>query len=459
MTLFLVGCTVGPDYKTPQTSVPESFHFSDPAVTTKRQDIVNWWTLFDDPTLNQLIEQASTGNLDAKIALARLDEFRAVLAVAGGERLPEVNLGAGAIRQGTGETTTVGKTTFNNYRIEAGISWELDLFGRIRRSVEAARADFQAEEENATDIMTSLYADLALTYFEHRTLQTRIQVLERNLDAQRQVLKLTQARVKHGLANNLEVAQAERLLAASRAELPLLRAALSRSSNALAVLLGKAPGELPDLVTAPLPNSPATPELGIPTDLLRRRPDIRRAERQLAAQTARVGIAEAQIYPNLSIAALVGQDALKLGDLLNASSNVWNLGVSLGQSLFNGSRLRNQVKAEDARAQQALLFYEKTVLSALEEVESAMAAYVERQRQVLALGEALDAARRTVDVSNSLYKEGLVDFENVLDAQTQQLALEDSLAAARGETIAGLIRLYRALGGGWNPDTRIASTR
>jgi len=451
--LFISSCMVGPEYKAPELEEPPNWLTQDPSIKPEPLAIIEWWTLFNDPILNDLIQEASENNRDQKIAFARIEEYKALLAMVSGERMPNVNLSAGANRQGSSESGFIGQgTTYSQYRLDVNLSWEVDLFGRVRRSIQAAQAEYEAETEDYTDVMISLYADMALTYFQFRTLQARTQILEDNLTALEQVLQLTQARARHGLATDLEVSQAQSLYASSRAQMPLLRAMQSQAINQLAVLLGKTPQHMQALSVKALPTAPETIASGIPIDLIRQRPDIRRAERQLAAQTARVGLAHSQLYPNLSISALIGVDALTGGKLFDASSGIWSLGVSLGQGLFSGSRLRNKIKVEDARARQALFAYEKTVLQALSEVETAMVFFVEQRNQLTLYDEAIVAARKSVSTANSLYKEGLVDFQNVLDAQRQQLELEDSMATAKGEHVSSVVRLYRALGGGWGPN-------
>lgn len=453
-TLLLVSaCTVGPDYKAPQLDLPSSWQDEgsappDPAA------LAAWWSQLDDPTLDALIATAERDNLDLKMALARLDAYRAALGIASGERLPQVGATASAGRQGTSENSFNQGVTTNTFELGASLSWEVDLFGRLRRSVEAARADLEANSEMVTDLKTSLYANVAASYFEIRTLQERLRVLEDNLNTQEEGLKLAEARLKHGLGSQLEVAQARSLLEANRAQRPALKAALAQVQGALTVLLGQTPQELQLDDAGILPEVPPRIALGVPADLLRQRADIRQAERMLAAQIARVGVAEAERYPNFSLTAVLGQQAFEAGDLFDSASTFWGLGASLTQSIFNGSRLRNRVRMEDARAREALHNYEQTVLRALEEVHTGARVYQQQQQQLVHLDKALDAARKSLDAARNLYKEGLVDFQNVLDAQRQQLAIEDQRVAVRGTHAVALTSLYRALGGGWDPSQR-----
>ena len=335
-----------------------------------------------------------------------------------------------------------------------GASWEIDLFGRIRRTVEAATADYQASEEDRTDVMISLYSNVSLTYLEIRTNQARLAAAEANIVSQKEVLGLTRSRFKHGLATDLDVAQAERLLASAEAEIPPLRIALSQGINNLAVLLGSQPGSLHRELMEPqqIPLPPARATVGVPADLLRQRPDIRRAERQLASQTARIGVATADLYPTFSLSGVFGYESINTSDLFDAGSRAFSFGPSLRWNIFSGGRIRNQIKAQDAITRQFLLAYEQSVLNGLREVENTLKAYIEDRVRLAALERSVEAARRSVKLATDLYKQGLADFQPVLDAQRDQFNFENQLASARGDSAANFARLYTALGGGWDPE-------
>ncbi len=456
LVLLLAGCAaVGPNYSPPKPDMPEAWHTPlDPALEAREKLVLEWWKLYDDPLLTRLITEASKGNLDLKEAVARVDEARAQLGVALGEEVPSLDATANISRYRTSKNNYgLGKTK-NLYSPGVSASWEIDLFGRIRRSVEAAGADFQATREDRTDVMISLYANVAQTYLNIRTYQARLAAADANIESQKQVLELTQSKFKYGLATSLEVAQAERVLASSEASVPPLRIELSKSINTMAVLLGRQPGTLYDELSTPkdIPLPPKKATLGMPADLLRQRPDIRRAERQLAAQTARIGVAKADLYPSLSLTGSFGYESINTKDLFEPASNVFAFGPSLRWNIFSANRIRNQVKAQDAVARQYMFRYESTVLNALNEVENALRAYIEDRVQLEALNRAVDAARRSVNLSTQLYKQGLVNFQDVLDAQRDQFSLENDLASARGSSAANFVNLYAALGGGWNPD-------
>ncbi len=453
--LNLMSCaTVGPDYVEPRPEMPSAWQATpDPAVVPGKAMIRRWWTVFDDPMLTRFIQEAGESNLDLRAAVARMDEARARLGFATGQRVPQIDAQGSVIRQRSSENALSNFGTETFYSPGVAASWEIDLFGRVRRSVEAATADFQASQEDRTDVMITLYAEVARTYVNVRTYQARLAAAESNINSQKQVLALTQARFKNGLATDLDMAQAERVLASSEAEVPPLRIELARAVNTMAVLLGHRPGalykELSEPKSIPIPPSKAT--VGVPVDLLRQRPDIRRAERQLAAQTARIGVATADLYPSFSLTGFFGYESIDTSELFDAGSRVFTFGPSLRWNFFDGGRIRNQIKVQDALTEQALLSYEKTVLNALNEVENALVAYIEQRIRFEALQRSVDASRRSVKLSTDLYKEGLVDFQNVLDAQRALFNFENQVAAARGNSAVNFVRLYKALGGGWDP--------
>ncbi len=450
----LAGCAaVGPNYRPPTIEMPNSWQTTDdPALLPRAELVKNWWSLFNDPLLDQLIQTATRNNRDLLAAIARMEEARANLGSTRGERLPRVDANGSAIRQETSDNGLNPGIDETLHGVSATAGWEMDLFGRIRRSVEAARADYQASTEDRTDILISLYANVALTYLDIRTFQARLTAAKANIESQKSVLALTQSRFRNGLASDLDVAQAERVLASTEAEVPPLKIGLSRSVNALAVLLGQTPGNLPPEIVTPLeiPLPPEKVTVGVPANLLRQRPDVRRAERQLAAQTARIGVIKADLYPSFSLTGAFGFESIDAGDLFNADSRVASFGPSLRWQIFSGGRIRQQIKAQDARTRQALLVYEQSVLNALREVENALVAYIEDRTRLAALQRSVVAARRSVKLATNLYKQGLVNFQLVLDAQRDQFNFENQFAAARGNSAANFVRLYKALGGGWD---------
>lgn len=454
--LVLPGClAVGPDYKPPKTEVPSAWQEStDPVLVRRQGDITEWWNVFNDPQLTALIKRSHTGNLDLKVAVARVKQARAQLGVVLGTELPAVNAPASALRQQASQKDLTGSGIIgNNISLGLEASWEIDLFGRVRRSVEAAQADLQASQEDRTGVMVSLYSQVAQTYLVVRTLQARIAATNENIESQKGVLKLTESRFKWGLATDLDVSQAQTVLGSSQAQLPPLTSELNQSLNTLALLLGLPPNSLaPELMRPrPIPVPPSKVAVGVPADLLRQRPDIRRSERQLAAATARIGVATADLYPRFSLIGSLGTAATTGGDLFSSGSTFFSIGPSMSWSLFTGGSIRSQIKVQDAQTEQALLTYEKTVLSALKEVEDAMVAFQQEKLRQQYLRKTVVASRRALKLAIRLYKEGLQDFQRVLDAQRNLFDYDNQLAASRGQAAIDLVSIYQALGGGWDP--------
>lgn len=454
MLPILNGCAVvGPDYKAPTPEVPEEWNQpEDPALLPTREEIKDWWTVFNDPMLNRLIDEVGKRNLDLRIAVSRVNEARARLGVVAGQQVPVVGFQASSTAQEGPASMGMPTTATTRHSVGLDASWEIDLFGRIARSVESATADFQATEEDRIDVMITVYAEMARTYLAVRTYQARLAAADGNIKSQKEALKLTKQRFKFGLATDLDVAQAEQVLANSEAMVPPLRIELARAINTISVLLGKPPATLWDQLSVPkdIPIPPEKVTVGLPADLLRQRPDIRAAERRLAAQTARIGVATADLYPSLSLTGSIGLGGT--GNLFNAGSSFFTFGPSLRWNLFDGGRVRQQIKVEDALTEQAVIIYEKTVLNALNEVENALTAYLEQRVQFEARERSVKASRRAKKLSMQLYKDGLVDYQRVLDAQRVLLDTENQMAEAKGNAAGNLVRLYKALGGGWDPD-------
>ncbi|MFP4035212.1 MAG: efflux transporter outer membrane subunit, partial [Desulfovermiculus sp.] len=414
-----------------------------------------WWLVFEDPVLTTLIEQAAEQNLDLQIAVARLDEARARLRMTAGDYLPTLDAQGSVTRQESRPSALdPGGTTDTYYAAGMEAGWELDLFGRIRRKVQASTADYQASREERTDVMISMYSQLASTYVDIRTLQTRLRTAQANIQSQEEILSLTKSRYKHGLATGLDVAQAEMVLANTRAAVPPLRIELQQSMNAMDVLLGSQPGTARQFLdgqgSIPLP--PESVGSGVPADILRQRPDIRKAERELAAQTARIGMAEALLYPRLSLNGSFNYTAADLDDIFTSAARTFLFGPTLSWNVFNAGKTRARIEMEEARAEQALLAYRLTVLQALSEVESAMTGYREQKKRLDSLHNAVLASRKSLHMAEKLYKDGLADFQNVLDAQRSLYSAEDQMDTAKGNAALFMVTLYKALGGGWNSE-------
>jgi NodT family efflux transporter outer membrane factor (OMF) lipoprotein len=456
VVIIISGCAlVGPDYTPPSPEVKAEWQpHEDPALLPDADLVVRWWELFNDPLLNRFIAEASANNLDLLTAVARIDETRARLGITSRNILPSVDIAADATRSRGSENSVSGDYVETIYAPGISAGWEIDLFGRIRRSVESATANYEASQEDRTDVMITVYSRVSLAYLDIRTTQARLAAARANISSQRETLKLVRSRFTHGLATDLDIAQSERLLARAEAEVPPLNIALSQAINNLGVLLGQQPGSLHQLLVTPepIPLPPERATVGVPADLLRQRPDIRRAERELAAQSAMIGVATADLYPSFTLNGSLGFESVSTSDLFNAGSKVFALGPSLRWNIFSRDRIRNQIRVEDALTRQRLLAYEYAVLNGLREVENNLTAYIEDRVRLSALERSVSAARRSVSLATDLYKKGLSDFQQVLDAQRDQFEYENQLASARGNASANFVRLYAALGGGWDPD-------
>ncbi len=454
ISLFQGCITVGPDYVPPEPKVPDVWHQElTEGLTEGEASIQTWWTSFNDPMLNSLIERASAGNLDLKEAVARIKEILARRGIATGERFPDINADGTAERARTSEDFfppgVDAKGTDYYYRMGLGASWEMDFWGRIRRLVESASADLEASYEGYRDVQVLLYAEIALNYVEVRTLQARIRFAEDNVEAQRDTLKITKARVKAEIAPDLDVHQAELNLAITESIIPTLRSSMTRAINRLGVLLGELPSTLHDELTKEIPIPQPQDEIivSLPANLMRQRPDIRQAERELAAQTARIGVATSELYPRFFLLGDFGFEGLS--DIFDYKKRAWSFGPTFRWNIFDGGRVRNFIRVEDARTEQALVRYEQTVLEAMEDVENSLVAYAEESSRREILEGSVEAAQKSVELVKVLYITGLTDFQNVLDMERSLFEQQDDFAASEGSVTQNLIRIYRSLGGGW----------
>jgi NodT family efflux transporter outer membrane factor (OMF) lipoprotein len=451
ISTFVGGCTVGPDYVKPEAPVPDAWHerLAD-GMEDGRAGLHSWWTMFDDPALDRLIEMAGAGNLTLKEAVARIAEAEAEAGVAKGALVPSVDSDGDVTRaRESDDFATPGRQKDTRYGMSVDASWEVDLWGRIRRSVESAEAGVQASVEDYRDVLVLLFRDVAVSYVEVRTLQARIKAAKSNVEAQQDTLALVEARNEAELVGKLDVRQAELNLATTESAIPPLRASLDAEINRLGVLVGQLPSSLYPMLSEVEPIPAPEPEIavGVPAELLRQRPDIRRAERLLASQTAAIGVATAELYPQFTLSGTFGY--LATSDLFDWSNRTWGFGPAFRWNLFDGGRIRSRIKVEDARAQQALARYEQTVLSAYEEVETSLSFYIEELNRREALRRSVVAARESVALVNELYKSGLTDFQNILDTERALFQQEDAMAASSGFAVQSLIGVYTALGGGW----------
>lgn len=452
--LSLTGCTaVGPDYHEPSAGIPDDWHTDTSAsfipATTAPAELTAWWTLLNDPALTALIERAVGNGIDVRSALARLREARARRDLAASALYPTIDAVASASRNDDDAITD--NIIRERYVAALDAGWEVDIFGSNRRALEAARADLGASEAALRDVMVSLAAEVALVYVELRTLQSRLDITRAELQTRQQTHDLTRWRYEAGLTTALDVEQAQASLQQTRAQLAVLERSLRETEHRLSVLLALPPGSLwQDLRNAgPIPAPPLHIAVGIPADTLRQRPDVRQAERQLTAQTARLGEAMAAAYPSFNLQGSIGLNALQLDDLLDSRTTTSILASAVAP-IFNAGRIRQNIAVQDALLQQARLNYERSILLALQEVEDALVGFVQNQHQREALAAAAASARLAADLAEQQYVSGLTDFQTVLDTQRTFLSLQDQLAVSEGDVVASLIQLYKALGGGWN---------
>jgi outer membrane protein, multidrug efflux system len=451
----LAGCAaVGPEYVKPKIEVPPGWHSAvvdglrpappEPAAMT------HWWTVLDDPELSSLIQRAIGGNLDLQTAQARVREARARRGISKADFYPSLDASASAAKTRTSESTGNQRET-GLYSAGFDALWELDVFGGVRRSVEVADAELEASRENLGSVLVSLLAEVALNYIDVRTLQARIGVAEANARAQEETYQLTRSRYEAGLSDELAVQEALYTLAGTQADIPTLKTGLQNSMNRLAVLLGVAPGTLHSELTAQrqLPVPPLSVAVGVPAEAIRRRPDVRQAERQLAAQTARIGVATAELYPKFALLGSLGTQSLSIGDLFSSGNLAYSIGPQISWHLFSGGAVRQNIEVQSALQEQALKQYRATVLAALEEAENALTAYVDEQVRRDALVTATDAADKAFHLARNQYQAGLIDFSDVLIAQRSLLSFQDQLAQSTGVVVADLVRIYKSLGGGW----------
>lgn len=455
----LSSCTVGPDFHAPHTTVPESFEYPtvDPAakvseVTPGATDVTQWWNAFNDPTLTSLIVRAALQSLDVQAAGQRIRQARAARGVAAADYYPQVNANASAerIRQ---PITSSSSHTGNLFQAGLDASWEIDIFGGVRRSVEAAEADITFAVEDRRDILVTLLSEVALNYADLRGAQEQLRVARENLDLQIRTLDITRRKFEGGLTTRLDVANAEAQVATTRSALPGFEATIATTIYDIGILLGQEPTSLESelLTPAPIPPVPPSVPAGLPSELLQRRPDIRRAEAHVHSATARIGVATSDLYPKFSLTGSFGFADTQLSSLLSAGNRSWAIGPGVSWAAFDGGRIRSNIEVNRALTDEALLTYQDTILLALRDVQAALENYAKEQERRAALAEAVDANRQAVDMSTKLYAEGLTDFINVLNAQRSLLLAEDALTLSTRALSSDLIALYKALGGGWQP--------
>lgn len=439
----LTACAVGPDYRPPALAIPQGWAGAPASKASPAPS--EWWRQFGDPTLNGVVSEAVTGNLDVAQAKGRIREARASRAQAIGALFPQVDAGASATRSRSGSVTG------SSFRSGFDASWELDLFGARDRAIEAATYGADAAEDDLDAVLLTLIGDVASTYVEARGLQLRLALARRTVQTQRDTLGLTKARFQAGDASAVDTARAESQLATTQAQIPSLESTLAETLHRLAVLAGRPPSAMAGRFAGSprMPSAAAPPRAGIPADVLRRRPDIRRAERGLAQATARIGQAEAARYPAVSLTGNISTSALKLGDLAKNSAIGWSFGPSLSVPIFNGGELAAAVDVARAQRDQSDAAFRLAVLTALQDVEDQLVGLRQERLRLASLSRAAAASTEAARLSRALYASGGTSFLDVLDAERSQYSAEDSVIQSRIALATRFIALNKALGGGW----------
>jgi len=449
MCVAVSGCTVGPDYETPLVETPQEFQNRIESGETLAN--VYWFDLFQDEQLRNLINVALVESKDLAIATARVEETRARLGITRADQFPRIDVAAGATRGNTAEQFFPGSGIQNNFALGVDASFELDLFGKLRRSTEAARAELLASEETRRSVLITLIADVAATYFLLLDLDQRLDVSTRTHVARQDTTRIIRERFKQGTIPMIDVNQAEIEEAEAAAQSAVLERQVIQAENLISVLIGRNPGSI--VRGQALRDQVMTPDVpaGLPAELLERRPDIREAERSLAAQTARIGVAKAARFPTISLTGSGGYASGEFDDLLDSDASLWRLGANILAPVYNAGQNRSRQEAEVARTEQLLRQYELTVLQAFREVEDALAAVRTFRDEMLAREMQVTAARSAAFLSRARYDGGVTSFLEVLDAERSLFNAEIATSAARRAQLVAVVGLYKALGGGWVP--------
>jgi len=463
LLFFFSGCAVGPNYRSPQTKTPAQWNESMAGGETNSASTTTWWWKnFNDSELDSLVGRAVRSNLDLRIAQARVREARAQYGIASADLWPTVDGSSSYARQrqsanqpllGALPSNLKNDIPFENNVYQAGFdaSWEIDVFGGKRRAKEAAGAQVLASEFGGRDALITLLGDVARNYVDLRGYQGRLAIARENIEAQENALAITRDRFAKGLASDLDVQQASTVLATTRAEVPTLESSTQTSTHRLEVLLGQQPGSLQEELTlpSPIPAQPPVVPVGLPSELLLRRPDIRQAERQLAAATANIGVAKSDLFPKFFLTGSAGFQSISASDWFSGDSKFWQVGPTMQWRIFDAGRIRSNIKVQNARQEQALAAYEKTVLTAFEEVENGLVLYAKEQLRRRSLEDAVVSSQKSLDTANQLYANGLTDFLRVLDAERSLYQSQDAFVQSDRTISANLISLYKSLGGGW----------
>ena len=460
VVLVLTACAaVGPDFVQPGAPLPDTWEMTqDAGLKATDYELVEWWEVFEDQVLNDLVEIAHQQNYSLELAGLKVLESRAQLGIATGTQYPQQQLASGGVtRVGPSENAGQGNTAFNQYDLGASLAWEMDFWGKFRRGIESADAALAASIANYDEAMVLVTAQVVNNYVTIRILEEQLRIAYENLKLQQRSYNIAEVLYLNGQDSELDVQQAKTLLLGTQATVPELETQLSLSQNALNTLLGQNNGFVETMIVpGPIPEVPDQVAIGIPADLLRRRPDVRQAELQAVAQNAQVGVATADLYPSIALSGSLGVVSISRdvggggsSDLFSSDSISYSAGASFTWPVLNYGRIRNNVRVQDARLQQALVAYQQSVLEAVQEVDDAMVSLSGAQAQKAILHEGVAAAVRSNDLSMLQYKEGFSGYQRVLDAQKSLFSQQNRYASSQGQAVQSLVQLYKALGGGW----------
>jgi multidrug efflux system outer membrane protein len=450
--LALAGCTLGPDYRRPEVPAPESWRDGPASADSASLADLAWWELFEDDELRELVRTALEANKDLRIAVTRVDQARALLGVTRADQFPQVNAGASATTNRFSDTVpprNQGGTT-GLYSTTIDMAFELDVWGRLRRATEAARADLLSTEEARHAVVMTLVSDVATAYLRLRQLDLELETTRRSVESRRGSLSLVRDRFEAGLTTALDLRQAEAELASTGAEIPEIERQIAQTENLLSVLLGRNPGPIGRGRPLTGQTSPPSIPAGLPSALLERRPDIRQAEQVLVAANARIGVAKAAFFPQIFLTGFFGVESASLSDLFTGPSRIWQFGPTVTLPIFNAGRNRANLQLTEARQQETLIRYEQTIQQAFREVEDALVTH-RKAREALAQQEAaVRASREALGIAEFRYTSGLTTYLNVLDAQRTLLTAEVAESRTLLAQLVAVVQLYRALGGGWD---------
>lgn len=457
----LVGCAVGPNYKRPRVDVPGAYRGVTSDSSAQTPAPVNgqkaaaslgdekWWEVFQDPELQDLIRTALKNNYDVRIAAARVLQAQAQLGIVRAGQLPSLAVGGNVTSQQNAELGPIPPFELTQGSVTASAAWNLDFWGRYRRATEAARANLLANEWAQKEVLATLVSNVAASYFRLRQLDLELEISRRTLNSRQDSLQLTQTLEQHGINSMLDVRQSEQLVYTAATEVPDLERQISQEENAVSILLGRNPGDIPrGLRLTEEPHAPEVPA-GLPSSLLERRPDIRQAEANLIAANAQIGAARAAYFPQISLTGAAGFQSSALTNLFTGPAGIWNLAASAAQPVFEGGRLKSNVRFAEAQHQQTLLAYQQTIQGAFSDVSDALIAYRKDREFRIQQQHLFDSAREAAQLSQQRFKAGTTDYLEVLTNESNAFSAELGLAQAQGNELIALVQLYQALGGGW----------